>query len=304
MLKKNGFTLVELLVVIAIIGILIGLLLPAVQAAREAARRIQCANNLKQIGLAIHNYHDLHKKFPPGILAEHQTLWQAFILPQIEQSNLHDTIEWGQPWDTPGSPNAKACETWIPIFQCPSSAVETREYDVQGFKSRSPSNYLGCASGLITRESGDAPWLLSERLDGVLHRNSRMRFASILDGTSHTVLVAEALHDYSFWGDNHDGYQQVVDHWYIGSNNITPHAPCGQIKNEGSEALGSTGVAINAFKDKSNNIDEVEMSFSSRHFGGIQAVYIDGHVSFINATIKRSIWSAMGTVAYGDLPLE
>lgn len=75
MFKKNGFTLVELLVVIAIIGILIALLLPAVQAAREAARRIQCANNLKQIGLAIHNYHDLHKKFPPGILTEHQTLW-------------------------------------------------------------------------------------------------------------------------------------------------------------------------------------------------------------------------------------
>lgn len=301
MKSRNAFTLIELLVVIAIIGILIALLLPAVQSAREAARRIQCANNLKQHGLALHNFHDLHKRFPKGVEVETQTLWHAYILPQIEQNNLYQAIDWGTPWDTPGSINAQICDTLIPIFQCPSSAVDQHESNVQGFTSRVPSNYLACASGTITRESGDPPWLLSKFIDGVLYRESRTKFASILDGTSHTLLVGEALHDYAFWGDNHDGYPQVVDHWYIGSNNITENPPCGQVKNEGSEALGSTGVPINAYQIENINIDEVEMSFSSRHFGGIQGVFCDGHVSFIHETIDSKTWSAMGTRASGEI---
>ena len=118
-IRKRGFTLIELLVVIAIIAILIALLLPAVQQAREAARRTQCKNNLKQLGIAMHNYHDTVNVFPWGF-DERETLWTAMILPQIEQANLYNTLIWQESgpgnWDAVGSPNTKACSTIIQGF--------------------------------------------------------------------------------------------------------------------------------------------------------------------------------------------
>ena len=118
---KRGFTLIELLVVIAIIAILIALLLPAVQQAREAARRTQCKNNLKQLGIALHNYHDTFGVFPYGFDAR-EALWTVMILPQIEQGNLYATIIWQEGgagnWDADGSPNEIACGTVLEAFRC------------------------------------------------------------------------------------------------------------------------------------------------------------------------------------------
>ena len=298
--KKNsrGFTLVELLVVIAIIGILMALLLPAVQAAREAARRIQCANNLKQQALALHNYHDIFKRFPAGVTLTldpgNATFWQAAILPQLEQTNMYNDIDWSKAWNDTTSSNPDLCGTLVPVFQCPSAAVQTHESNVQGFATRCPSTYLACASGLLKRESGPEPTLASRLIDGMLFRESKTKFASCLDGTSHTIMIGEALHDYSFWGDNPLQGPQVVDHWYIGTVGVFT-------TNEISEAMGSTGVKPNAFRDKSLFIDEVEISFGSRHPNGLQCAFADGHVSFLSETINMRVWSAMGTRATGDL---
>ena len=127
----------------------------------------------------------------------------------------------------------------------------------------------------------------------MLFQGSNTRIRSAKDGASNTVLIGESLHDYSFWGDNPYQGPQVVDHWYIGSRWVYAH-------NEVSEALGSTGVEPNTHKDLSNYIDAVEIGFTSRHPGGVQCVFVDGHVSFISETIDLQVWSAMGTREGGE----
>ena len=296
--SRKAFTLIELLVVIAIIGVLTALLLPAVQAAREAARRTQCLNNLKQMVLALHNYHDSFKYFPPGVSLRltpgNANLWHTAILPQLELNNMYDQIDWSKTWNDPTSPNPGLCSTRIAMFQCPSSGIQPTENNVQGFEVRCPSTYLSCASGVLNRESGPEPNLASRDIDGMLYRESRNNMATALDGTSNTMLLGETLHDYSFWGENPIQGPQVVDHWYIGTVGV-------HVDNEISEALGSTGVLPNAFRDKSLFIDEVEMSFSSRHPGGVQIALADGSARYIAETIDLKVWSALGTKANSDL---
>ena len=173
--KKSAFTLVELLVVIAIIGILVGLLLPAVQSAREAARRMQCQNNLKNIALANHNFHDTLRGFPMGAEFNVGTAWSSLILPYIEQSNAYNLMvfkedgtgnfQWahGLPGITAdvalNDPtkllfkNIVVCESKMPVFRCPSSAFPESAADISGdnwiVQRRYATNYLGCVSGAL-----------------------------------------------------------------------------------------------------------------------------------------------------------
>jgi len=128
--KRRGFTLIELLVVIAIIAILIALLLPAVQQAREAARRASCKNNLRQIGLALHNYESAHRIFPPGVLGKSGSpsagellhTWQAMILPELEQATLQQTYDFNLRFDDPA--NAAAVRQTLSVFLCPSQPID------------------------------------------------------------------------------------------------------------------------------------------------------------------------------------
>ncbi len=288
--QSRGFTLVELLVVIAIIGILVSLILPAVQAAREAARRIQCRNNLKQMGLAFHIYHDSFRVLPSGFVMPNRVMWSGLILPQIEQSPLYDSLDFSAPWNT--APNSQALTHYLAIFQCPSSDAPERS-SVQGVADRVPCTYLSCATGLALRESGPGPHAGVLDADGMLFHNSGIRFADVLDGLSSTVAAGEALFRPDINGPDHTGNIQIVDHWYIGSSGI--HL------NEVSEALGSTAVAINSVLDQNAFVDEQELCFSSRHPGGVQLVFGDGHVSFVTQSIERRLWSAMGTRGYSEV---
>lgn len=294
---RHGFTLVELLVVIAIIGILVALLLPAIQAAREAARRSQCANNLKQIGLALQNYHSAHNTLPMGAALQEGAMWSGFLLPYLEEAALADlvTIDFvdSRPYAynqakyasiaEPFYRNVIACETLIPVYRCPSTALPEHMPD-RGHKpaswvqSRVPSSYIACASGKAT--SQDLFQLLPlefhrhlEQMDGVMYGvrvkdpttkfgTSTVRMAKITDGTSKTVAVGEAVSDVERIGRTQgDGYPRPEpqygtrkDHWYIGSDSIDGPSTTGPVEpvaqGDPSEAMGSTGVPLNMHKDQ------------------------------------------------------
>jgi len=294
---RPAFTLVELLVVIAIIGILVGLLLPAVQAAREAARRIQCANNLKQIGLAAIQHADAVGKFPSGcqtsraLPSSHRFMWSGQILPFIEQSSLRNQVDPDQPWDS-FLPNVAAMRTVLTIFRCPSSGAP--ETYGQIIEDRIPCTYLGRASGTIGTESGTGVKIGDLTQDGALYTNSQTRHRDFTDGLTGTLLSAEALFLPGVVGPDRDGNPQIIDHWSVGSP--------GMGSSEMSEALGSSAAPINAWKRASQAlIEDIELGFSSRHSGIKQAVFADGRVQVISESIATSVWSALGTRAGGEV---
>lgn len=301
--RTFGFTLVELLVVIAIIGILVGLLLPAIQAARESARRLQCSNNFHQMGIALNSYHDSHRRFPPAYVIPVRLMWNGCLLPQIEQSSLYNTLQFGAPWEVPNTPNGRACETYIPTYRCPSSDAPEHAAGYSNLPKRVPNSYLAVASGTATAESG----LLPENIgfpnqDGLMYTSSTNRMASVLDGTSNSAAIGEALFRPQITGPDLFGKVfQIVDHWYIGSDNQVLASVNPTLYQEFSEGMGSMGVPMNAINNSSLMIDQRELCFSSLHHGGCLFVFVDGHVQFVSQTIDRQIYSAFGTIARGEV---
>lgn len=292
--RRVGFTLVELLVVIAIIGILIAILLPAVQSVREAARRTVCLNNIKQISLAMVSYENGNRRFPPGYTYPGFSLWSAHILPHLEEGNLFNTIEMDGPWSTANMANHDACATYISLFQCPSANVAKHWPDAQGIDGRVPCNYLACASGTVLVESGTPPFVGDadkDVSDGIFFENSKTRVDEIVDGLSNTILIGEAIFDYELEGTDNINSPQIVDHWYIGTEGITPYTPSTDV----SEALGSAACPVNATLDEDTAIDSKELCFSSRHPGLAQLGFADGHATNVRDTIDPIVLSAMGT---------
>ncbi|QEG20953.1 DUF1559 domain-containing protein [Mariniblastus fucicola] len=182
--SRCAFTLVELLVVISIVGILIGLLLPAVQSVRESARRITCLNNLKQIGLALQNYHSAHQEFPVGGTGwrsswtpdETQIAWSAFLLPFLDQNNVFERIDFTDGFDSQS--NVAAAESIIAVFVCPSSLRGTELSDGRG-----PCDYGGMYGERISGPNNPPKGLMVYG-QSYSHRDIR-------DGSSHTIIVAE-----------------------------------------------------------------------------------------------------------------
>jgi len=283
--KHFGFTLVELLVVIAIIGVLVALLLPAVQAAREAANRASCGNHVKQIGLALHNYHDAFNKFPPGAVdndpattaAADQTDashwgWAVMILPQIEQGALYDRLTPGaatlkQRFDTIGVNNRDLLLTKLEVYACPSDRerflnVSRTINDGTNEIQISKSNYVA---------SGDT-------VNHMFFENSATKMRDMTDGTSNVLAVGERG---SFLG--HAGLW--AGH-YAGTGTGTADS--------GSDfvVLGRTitGNKINVANDA---------GFSSEHAAGIQVVFADGSVHYIAETIKEAVLEDLGLMNDG-----
>ena len=198
--KGCTINLVEILVVVAIIGMLIALLLPATQAAREAARRSQCTNNLKQIGLALHNYHDVHGQFPPAVIGpgnvprERQFSWLVAILPYLEQSALYDGLRLDLPWDHPH--NAALLRTYSHVLSCPSDPPSPTE---EGFPKTS---YVAVTGADSTHGRGD--------VRGIVGFDKGLRIDEIVDGTSNTLMVVEVL-DGGPWFAGGSGTARRID---------------------------------------------------------------------------------------------
>jgi prepilin-type N-terminal cleavage/methylation domain-containing protein len=312
---RFGFTLIELLTVIAVIGILMALLLPAIQNAREAARRVQCGSGLRQLGMANLEFEGVYKRFPSGCRIStnvplstsrardesHRFFWSGQLLPYLELNAIRESLEPDKPWDEPGTPNYLSLQQTLSIFRCPSALPpDTVDHDVE---NRVPGTYLACASGLVGAESspsGSIAKLISDPdMDGMFFTNSEVRHCDMLDGASNTILVGETLYLDKVTGPDHSGTTQLVDHWYIGSPSSGG--------NEMSESLGSTAVPINGWRKKLDDIvtrgeiEEIELGFASRHTGGVQVIFADGQLRFIEDDIDPSIWSAMGTRMEGDL---
>ncbi len=309
--SRRAFTLVELLVVIAIIGILIGLLLPAVQMVRESARRIKCANQVKQQSLAMMNFESAFQYFPPGYSHPAQTMWSGFLLPYIEQGPLYDTVDVEQGWTSfTGAPpgNIEALGVFLEIFQCPSSILEKSQFDPLTDSQRVPCSYLACASGLNNRESGDKPWCGMPafedlpKSDGIFFMNSNTPLAAVIDGLSNTVLVGESLPDQDLFDVDYTGNIQKVDHWYIGSRELGTYTEIGSFNSaDVSECLGSTACPINSIKVPESPMNDKELSYGSQHIQGVNMGFADGSVHFVVETIDLEIWSAVGSINGGEV---
>jgi prepilin-type N-terminal cleavage/methylation domain-containing protein len=308
--RQIGFTLIELLVVIAIIAILIALLLPAVQQAREAARRSSCKNNLKNIGLAMHNYVETHGVFPFGFDAR-ETLWSAMILPQIEQGPLYDTLIFQESgpgnWDADGSPNEAACGTLIPLFICPSMAMPPQR-DNQGIPGRAASSYRACAGSdswsddASTIQSPPAPAgaksLEEVGLNGMFYGVSSIRFADVTDGMTNTIMIGES------YTDTYTKDGQQMDYWNIGAPQTGNWNPGGVGGTEYSEGLGSTGPKMNSRLDPTVHGTIMEISFGSYHVGGAHFALGDASVRFISENIDLGVYQGLGSRNGREVPGE
>lgn len=294
--RANGFTLIELLVVIAIIAILISLLLPAVQQAREAARRSQCKNNLKQLGLALHNYHDTHSVFMFGFNT-HGTGWSAMMLPYIDQAPLYMTLRFqdGDPgnWDTVGSAaNMAACETVLPVFMCPSAALQ-KHYNINGIANRVPCSYGANASSQVLTE---AAFRTMTPLDGMFYLHSRVSMADLTDGSSNTIAIGERRCEPD-WSQNGNS----MDFWYIGSPQIDPVLNSATSGDEFTEFVVSTAAPLNARFIATTNETEKELSIGGWHVGGTHVVLADGSVRFLSFNMSQTVFKGLGSRAGGEV---
>jgi len=273
MRARNAFTLVELLVVIAIIGILVALLLPAVQYARESARRSQCQSNMHNVGIALHNFHDVHGSLPAGWVAdvpdgEPGWGWGAHLLPYLEQKALLDNeIHLEHHIDEPE--NEFARQSVIPIYLCPSDANSTGTIMLTGIHAPlaevGRSNYVGVFG---TDEIEDVP----SHGDGVFYHNSHTRLADILDGLSTTIMVGER------------------------SSKLGGSTWVGMIHGATDAMARVVGSCDHVPNDPHSHFDD----FSSHHASGANFILGDASVRLISDDIDLDVYHALATRSNGE----
>ena len=320
--RTRAFTLIELLVVIAIIAVLIALLLPAVQQAREAARRTQCKNNLKQIGLAVHNYHDVHSVFPIDIgwnprNNDRQGAFshKVFLLPFLDRASDYQRTNFDDyPWDSSGwygNSNITAHSKRLPVFNCPTQSYETNggqanfTYAINiGTQPPWDGSHNGLASFVGAGGTSDQP----------------VTMGKITDGTSNTVAFSEFVID----GRDTIAKHQVHTWATAGATNLATRQSClataglsGRQGMRGSSwawCFQGVGVAYTHTMAPNDQpchsvggtdwLGNNGMSASSQHTGGVHVLMADGAVRFVSDTVDFDTWVAIGTRGGGEKPGE
>jgi prepilin-type N-terminal cleavage/methylation domain-containing protein len=296
--RRSAFTLIELLVVITVISILIGLLMPAVQKVREAANRISCMNNLKQIGLALHMYHDTTLSFPPGYLYQPSTVsppgtvdpnapgwgWATFLLPYIEQDNLYKMIDRTVPVESPTYLTLR--QGPLKMYTCPSDR-EAGIFDVLDLTNQvigpaATNSYAACfgANGLLDTNPDVG--------DGIFYRNSTTRIADVYDGTSNTLAIGEraALFAQAPWAGVMTG----------GTVRTTLGAPVFLSVIEPAQAMPLAQVFNHPLNDGSSE----PFDFFSAHPGVLPVVFADGSVHGLATSTSLITLQALATRAGGE----
>src|SRR5262245_18016740 len=316
--RKSGFTLVELLVVIAIIGVLVALLLPAVQTARESARRMQCANNLKQIGLGMQTHRDVFGKLPTG--GDKQSGrryvigWPAHIFPFIEQKALRDQIDGlttnaiytVQPWRLLVSPHLGDSPMYtspIKIFMCPSSELGKKSPDAWNTATpeinainQAPLHYRAnggsSTSELVQGSWGRHQWYVKS---GVIYTNSQVRFAALTAGTSNTLLAVETSSAFGrplvsrSWGS----IQPWTWRYYNYASTATPPDDViGLLMIDHKAVTYPIGYTGSFFTN--------ETPFTSTHPNGVNMALVDGSTRFMTKNTPLAVLQAMATRGWGE----
>jgi len=303
---RQAFTLIELLVVIAIIGVLIGLLLPAVQKVREAAARLKCQNNLKQIGLALHDYYDANQKFPPGANNHFDAdgevdrrSWALFLLPFVEQEALYKSIEAFMAQGNPYPVYAPNNKTVIPVYMCPSDPTSPKTItggssdptNQQGFHG----NYVTCAGSEFfnpVRPSGSRS--RGDDLNGMFYAYSHTKIDEVTDGTSNTLMTGEVIlrpdvtgHDVLGRYYNDAGQGTVCFSTYYPPNTQVPdrHQYCQSIPRSPCTATDTDKV----------------VSLRSFHSGGVNVGLADGSVRFISDDVNPNTYKGLGSRDGGEV---
>jgi prepilin-type N-terminal cleavage/methylation domain-containing protein len=305
--QRTAFTLVELLVVIAIIGILVALLLPAVQAAREAARRASCTNNLRQLGIALHNYHDTLNNMPvarnPWPLV-HSAL--ARLLPYVEQENLQRLVDFTVP--VSHADNQLASQTPVKLFVCPSD----------GAAGRVPASTHAGTNYVVNNGTGTVAYGLIASGDGLFTQSS-LGFRDITDGLSNTIAISESIlgNGSTATGSTPLDFRRDVLE-VPGGNDPTP-AACDSAAGAWSGQRGAKWIdghygnsLYNHFYtpnpptwDCGNGSQNKGLSTArSRHPGGVNALVTDGSVRFVSQTIRLDAWRALATRGGGEVATE
>ncbi|MCZ2341364.1 MAG: DUF1559 domain-containing protein [Bacteroidales bacterium] len=301
--RRDGFTLIELLVVIAIIAVLIGLLLPAVQKVREAAARTKCTNNLKQLAVGMHNFHDTYGHFPAGLkyagnyfaagfnADSNETTWVTFLLPFIEQDALYRKVDFNGNMGNPSGPNGAVdnslvAKTPIVTMLCPSDRPESGLWFSGWTRGNYAANFgIGPYISVHTKPTAEN----SVTSPGPIGVNSRFAVVHITDGSSNTALVSELIRT---GGNDARG----VMHYPEGPNymhNYAPNDPTPDLTRPGCVSLPEAPCTTGHSGWSDRNIIH---SARSRHVGGVNMALCDGSVRFVRSSVAAPTWKALGTI--------